>query len=103
MSKLFILSLVVSVFGVLILLALAYSSAPIRVSSYQDLKLNNFVQTTGKIISANSFNDFSIINLDNNITITCNCNISEGTINVSGKVSEYRKELQINADEIKNA
>lgn len=102
MQKLLKISFVVSFLGIFLLLLLSTIQKPRQVNSYEDLKLRENVKTTGKIISINSFNDFSIVKLDNNITITCNCKLQENkTITLGGKVTEYENKLQIQAENIK--
>lgn len=95
------ISLTLSFIGVFLLLILSLTIQPKQVNSYQDLKLNSYVKTTGKIIDIKTYDDFSIISLDKNITLTCNCKLKiNQTIEIIGKVSEYNKELQINSDKI---
>ena len=101
MNKLFYISLFVSLFGILTLLLISIIITPDKISGYSDLNLNKYIQTTGKIISISSFDDFSIIRLSNNITITCNCKFPVNqTIQVSGKVTKYENKFQIQADKI---
>lgn len=101
MKKLLIVSLSISITGILFLLILANFSTLKEVSSYKELKLNNYVKTMGKITSIQTYGDFSIIRLNNSITITCNCRFQvNSTIQVSGKVVEYQNKLQISADRI---
>jgi len=95
--------LIISIIGIFSLLLTSLVIAPIQVSSYQELKENSYVQVSGKIISISSYNDFSIIKLDNNITLTCNCKLKENsTIQVLGKVISYKNMLEIQVEEIKN-
>lgn len=102
-NKLLTLSLILSFLGVFLLLILSLTLQPKQVSNYSDLKLNNYVKTTGKITQIRTYNDFSIITLDNNLTLTCNCKLKiNQTIEATGKVVEYNKELQINSDKIKS-
>jgi hypothetical protein len=60
-------------------------------------------KTTGKIISVKKYNDFYIIKLNNNLTITCNkCNFQVNqTIEVTGKLTKYKGQTQIQAEKIK--
>jgi len=81
------ISLAISLFGVLFLLILANFSQPV---------------IQGKIISIKTHDDFKIILLDNNRTITCNsCQLKiNQTIQVQGKITEYQSPPQISADKI---
>lgn len=106
-NKLLKLSLIISISGILFLLFLSSNLQPIQVSSYSELtklKPNSLVQTTGKIISVYSDNDFHIIKLDNNITLTFNHNLTppkNQTITATGKLTTYKNQLQIQAETIK--
>jgi hypothetical protein len=103
MNKLFVLCLLISISGILTLYLISLQIKPIQVSSYSELKENEFVQVQGKIISDKYFpeSDFSIIKLDNNIAIICNCQFPKNiTIKAEGKVEEYNNQLQINAQKI---
>lgn len=73
-----------------------------EVNNYSELKLNERVKTSGKIISINTYEDFSIIKLDNNITLTCNCLFQKNqTIRVEGRVIDYKSKLEIQGEKIK--
>lgn len=101
MERLLKISLTISFLGIFILLLISIIQKPKQVNSYEDLKLNEQVKTTGKITSINKFEDFSIIRLNNNITVTCNCNLNiNQTISVEGKVTEYKNQLQMQAEKI---
>ena len=103
MNRLFILCLLVSILGIFTLLLVSLQIKPIQVSSYSQLKENDYVQVKGKIISDKYFqdSDFSIIKLENNITLTCNCKFPvNSTIYAEGRVEKYNNNLQINADKI---
>ena len=100
----FIISLILSLAGILILLVISMNIQPKEIANYSDLKENDYVSVSGKIISEKYFqdSDFSIIKLENNITITCNCKFPvNSTIAVAGKVEDYNGKLQINAEKIK--
>jgi len=100
-QTLFKTSLIISVLGIFILFLLSNLIQPKQVSSYQELKINELVKTQGKIISIKSYDDFNIITLDNNLTITCNCNFKENqAIEAQGKVVEYKNQLQIQGNKI---
>lgn len=95
------LSLIISFLGIFLLLLISALQKPKQASSYEDLKLNEQVKTTGKIISISKFEDFSVIKLDNNITLTCNCQLQQNkTIEAEGKVTEYNNIKQIQAEKI---
>jgi len=97
----FIICLIISILGIFILLLISSNLRPKKVSNYSELAEGDYVQTTGKIISLRDYQDFSVIKLNNNITITCNCKFTiNNTIEVTGKVENYQNSLQINADKI---
>ena len=101
--KLLHLSLVISILGILILLLIPLLVSPTQVSNKSNLVLGDYVKTSGKIVSIKTYEDFSIIRLDNNITLTCDSCLFQKfqTITVEGKVTDYQDELQIQADRIK--
>ncbi len=84
------ISFLISIMGIFLLLILANFSQ---------------VSVQGKIISIKSYDDFKIILLDNNKTITCDsCQVKPNqTIQVQGKNVNYRGEKEIEALLIKNA
>ncbi len=98
------LSLSLSFLGIFFLLFLPNIIKPKQVFNYPQLKTNERVKTIGKIIEVETYDDFLIIKLHNNITITCsNCNLKENQeIEVEGKVTEYKQNLHIQAEKIKN-
>ena len=97
------ISFLISILGIFLLLLVSFLTQPKQVNHYSELKINNYVKTTGKIISINSYQDFLVIKLNNNITITCNCNLKANqTVAVAGKVTKYKGNLQIEAEEIEN-
>ena len=101
MENLYKTSLAISFFGVFFLFLISTTMQEKSVTSYSELKLNELVTTQGKILNINTFDDFSIIKLDNNITITCNCQFEEEQeIEVKGRVLQYKKQLQIQAEKI---
>tara|TARA_Y100000310_G_C20464182_1_gene706808 strand:- start:304 stop:621 length:318 start_codon:yes stop_codon:yes gene_type:complete len=101
MENLLKLSLIISFLGVFSLFLISTILQPKQVNSYQDLKLNQKVITQSTIKEIKTFNKFSIITLDNNITITCNCKFKEKEqIEVEGKVTSYKNQLQIQAEQI---
>jgi hypothetical protein len=91
----------ISIAGIFLLLLISISIKPKPVNSYNELKENLYVSTTGKIIFIKNYGDFSTIKLDNNITITCNCKFPvNSTILAIGRVELYQSNLQINTDKI---
>lgn len=97
-----LISLIIAITGISLLLLLAFLLPPKSIFSYQDLKENSFVQTSGKVLSERNYSDFSIIKINNNITITCNCKgFFNKTIEVEGKVESYEGALQIKAYKIR--
>lgn len=103
MENLLKISLAISITGIFLLLFLTMQIQPKEIASYTDLRLNEYVKVTGKIISIRNYDDFSIIKLGNNITLTCNCKFQVNeTITAAGKITEYNNQLQIQVDKIKN-
>jgi preprotein translocase subunit YajC len=97
----FVICLVISILGIFILLLIISNLQPKKISNYSELAEGDYVHVTGKIISLKNYQDFSLIKLDNNITITCNCKFRvNSTIKVIGKVELYQNNLQISADKI---
>ena len=74
--RLITISLIISLIGIFILFVLSFFIAPAEVSSASQLQLNNYVSAQGTIKQIKTYDDFSVIKLDNNITITCSCNFS---------------------------
>lgn len=102
MDKILLFSILISLVGILILLLIS-ANLPIReVKEYSQLKEGEYVQIAGKIISVKNYQDFSIIRLDKNITLTCECNLKANqTLEAAGYVESYKGELQINTEKIK--
>lgn len=103
MKKLFIFFLLLSILGIFILLLISLTIQPKSIKNYQQLKEKDYVSVSGRIISSNYYknSDFSILRLENNITITCNCKIpANETLTAKGVVENYKGNLQINAEEI---
>lgn len=102
--KLLKLSLITSFIGIFLLLLLSTIIQPKEVLKYSDLELDSYAKTTAKVISIKSYDNFKIIKLNNNITLTCNnCKLKEKQIvAVTGKVTEYKDQLQINAEKIES-
>jgi len=96
------LSLIISISGIFFFLFLLATIQPKLIFNYQELKQDEYVQVEGKIASIRNYYDFYILQLDNNITLTCtDCNFSKGEkIIVKGKVTRFDNSLQIQAEEI---
>ena len=94
-------SLIIFLIGILLLFFLT-PTKPREISTYQELKQEELVSTTAKIILIKSINDFKIITLSNNLTATCNkCPLKPNqTITLIGKVSNYENKLQIEIEQI---
>jgi len=93
----------ISILGIFSLLLISSLVQPKLISRYSELRLDESVRTSGKVISFNEFQDFGVIRLDNGIIVTCNCQLKENsTIRITGKVTEYKNQLQIQAEEIEN-
>jgi len=91
----------ISILGIFLLLIISASIQPEKISGYSELKENKYVQVSGKIISIKNYEDFSILKLDSNITLTCNCKFqANSTVTAQGKVEKYQNNLQVNADKI---
>ena len=101
--RLISISLIISVLGIFLLLAISVYQSPKEVTSYKQLSLGDYVKITGKISSIRSYGDFSIITLENKVQVLCNkCNFKQNqTITATGKVTEYQNKLQISAYLIK--
>lgn len=103
MNKLSVLCIIASIIGILTLFLVSLQIKPVSVFSYSQLKENSYVSVSGKILSEKYFSDsdFSIINLDNNITLICSCKFKvNSTIKAEGAVEKYNNKLQINAEKI---
>ena len=93
------ISLIISFLGIFFLLFLSQNQK--QVNSYQELSLGENVITKARIVSINSYDSFSVIKLNNNITLTCNCKFKQNeTIIAEGKVTEYKNNKQIQATKI---
>jgi len=108
------ISFIISIFGILVLLFISNTIQPnkINIKDIKDLDLNQKIQITGKIQSIKIYKEsnFQIITINdstNKIDITLNIpknpmNLTKNqTIIVIGRVTEYKNNLQIQADKIK--
>src|SRR4030043_2289562 len=99
MEKLFSIFLTCALSGIFIMLLISLYIQPKEITKYYQLKENDYVSVTGKIVSIKTIEDFSIIRLGGNITLICNCKFQiNQTIIATGTVEKYKNELQINAD-----
>lgn len=100
MGKLLALSLTVSLIGIFLLLLISLNQSPVDITGKAISE--DYVSAEGKIISVKTIQDFTIINLDTNITLTCfQCSFKEGDyIHVEGTVEEYQGKKQINTEKI---
>ena len=103
------ISLVISLFGILILIYLSLNFEP-ELSSISDITLDNLnleVKILGQIDRVRNYEQFSIIYIkNNNLTIQGLINHANFTMNYSqeyyfiGQVSEYNNTIQINLEKI---
>ncbi len=103
-----------SLAGILILLFLAQQEAPLEkignINNHSYNFLNKKVKIEATVVHEKKYDNikpFKILSIQDttgSIQVTCNCpkdqNLTGKFIQVTGKVSEYNKNLQINADEI---
>lgn len=113
-KTLFKISLIVSLFGILLLLFLANSLEPklIDISSINDEMLNQQIKISGEIFKIQDKETFKILSISDStgkIDVLCECReelIENNQIKnnqeiiVIGRVTEYREYLQISADKI---
>jgi len=104
-STLLKLSLAISILGILFLFFIPSYLPAKQVSSYQKLTEGEHVTINSTVKSIRVYNNFKIIKLDNNITLTCfNCELSENQrINTKGRVVKYKNSLEIKVEKIENA
>ncbi len=103
MRLIIILTLTISLIGIFILIFLAANQAPETISGQSIIETKEYVETTGTISEIKKASDFSVINLDNNITVVCyNCPLFKinQKIKATGTLSEYNGKKQINAERI---
>lgn len=102
MDKILIFSIAISLVGILLLLIISANLPVKTIKEYSQLKEGEYVQVTGSVVSVKNYQDFSVIRLNNNITLTCECSLKiNQTLEAAGYVEEYKGELQINAEKIK--
>ena len=103
------IAFIISLFGILILLAIINFTEPKTsdILDIKDLKINKKVKiigTTNNVkIFENNFTRFSINDETGKINVICNCpNIKKNqTLEITGRVTKYKDNLQIQADLIK--
>jgi len=101
MERLFIIFLILSVLGILILNLIVFLILPTNIEKYSELKENSYVSVSGKIVSIRTYSEFSIIQLDNHVTLTCNCKFPvNSSISAVGTVEKYNNLLQVNSEKI---
>lgn len=107
MEHLFRVSLSVSLLGIFLLLLLANIIEPklIQISSISKENIDQRVKISGTITRIQDKETFQILTIKDNssqIDILCNCDLTNiKDIEVIGKVQEYKKSLQLNAEKIK--
>ena len=96
MQKLLKISLIISLLGTLLLIILSYSFQPklININEINSNLLNQKVKISGRVISEKDYSK----NLEKGYFKVLT--IQGKTIEVIGKVEEYKNKFQINADEI---
>jgi len=103
-------SLIVSIIGIIILLVLMNTVKPtqIKIINIKEQNLNQKVQVIGNIAQIKTYKEsnFQIITINDStgkidVTIDSPINITKNnTISVIGKITEYKNNLQIQAEEI---
>lgn len=107
-QRLFKISLIVSMIGILILLFLSNFLEPksISISEIDDSMINKKVKVQGEILKITDKKSFLIISLEDKtgkIDVLCECKNNfqnNQKISVYGTIKEYQKSLQIQADKI---
>ncbi|MFA5259486.1 MAG: hypothetical protein WC979_08660 [Candidatus Pacearchaeota archaeon] len=109
MKPLLTISLMTSIIGILILLILSNSLEPKKIS-IKDIStkdLNQRIETYGTITFIKTYSEFQTIKIkQDNYSITILINqktnlVKNQTIEVTGKITEYKSSLEIQADKIK--
>lgn len=99
------LSLILTLIGILCLLILGNFSSPRQINTNSDIKINEYVKITGKVIAEKFYDSFTILTLKDEygtIKATCNCNnLINKTVQIKGKITQYNKQMQIQSDLIK--
>jgi len=101
--------LIISLAGILILL-LMINFNEIKTSKISSIKLsqeNEHIKIMGRVISKqiyeSNFTTFKLKDSSSEINVVCNCpNIKlNQTIELTGRIQQYKKQVQISADEIR--
>lgn len=102
--------LAISVAGIFILLVIIKFSTPesVQIPYINSLDVGKEVKITGEIISFKEYeNNFKILQVKNDgdrIAVICNCieikPYLNKTLEITGKIEEYKGQLQINANKI---
>jgi len=94
---------IISLIGIILLLFISQNIKPTSVNTNSTLKINQYVKIAGKVIQEKSYEDFTVLTLQDKygkIPITCNCKkLINKTLEVIGKVNFYNR-IQIQADKI---
>ena len=107
--KLIQITLIISLFGIFNLLLLANISPKLEnISDITQKKINENIKISGQVISQRTFeqSNFQLIHIKDktgNITVTINNPINtlkNQTLIITGKIVEYNKTLQIQANKI---
>ena len=104
------IALIISLIGIFILLILINLQEPkiSEINSLSNKRLNEEVKIQGKIIDLKIFqSNFTITKIKDNsgfIEVICNCpqikKLQNSTLQITGKLTEYQSNLQIQADKI---
>ncbi len=107
MGPLLRISLSVSLLGIFLLLLLSNIIEPklIQISDISEENIDQRVKISGTITRIQDKEIFYILTIKDNssqIDILCNCNLTNiKDIEVTGKVQEYKKNLQLSAEKIR--
>jgi len=109
MKFLLTISRVISIMGIFVLLILSNSLEPqkMHIKDISSKNLNKKVQTQGIINFIKTYPEFQIVGIkqdNSSITVLINkrTNLTENqTVEIIGKITEYKNSLEIQADKIK--
>tara|TARA_Y100000310_G_scaffold10116_1_gene10859 strand:- start:24850 stop:25173 length:324 start_codon:yes stop_codon:yes gene_type:complete len=101
------LALIISLTGILILFLIINSTnlEETKISSINDKFLNKNIKIIGQITNIKNYDDFATLIIKDSasqIQAICNCNLkkSDETFEITGRVSTYNNQLQININKI---
>jgi RecJ-like exonuclease len=107
--KLLKISMLITFLGIFLLLTISnfYEPKLINIEEIKSNHLNKIIKIQGKIIQEKNYNDFQIITIQDNtkkINVLLNkpINLNNKTLIITGKVIQYKSELQIQAEKIYN-